>query len=180
MKKGIILLFKEYFIVIIFFVFIVTGGLLNFSPAKQITKNFLDFLVEMVLFIPFMFVLIGLFDVWVPKEKIQKYIGEGAGIKGIVMVILLAMLQAGPLYGAFPVAYILWKKGCSVRNIFIYLGAFSSLKLPMLTFEIAFLGLKFSLVRTLVTIPTFIIISEIINIYLRDKKFEIRNVEKAN
>jgi hypothetical protein len=54
-------------------------------------------------------------------------------------VILLAMLQAGPLYGAFPVAYLLWKKGASIKNIFIYLGAFSTLKILMLTFEIGFL-----------------------------------------
>ncbi len=42
---------------------------------------------------------------------------------GIFWVVLLAMLQAGPLYAAFPVAALLWKKGCSVRNVFIYLGA---------------------------------------------------------
>jgi hypothetical protein len=40
--------------------------------------------------------------------------------------------------------------------VFIYLGAFSALKIPMLTFEVAFLGWQFSLVRTAVTLPVFI------------------------
>jgi len=68
------------------------------------------------------------------------------------------MLQAGPLYGAFPVAYVLFKKGASVRNIFIYLGAFSSMKLPMLGIEIGYLGIKFTILRTLISLPLFICI----------------------
>ena len=91
---------------------------------------------------PFLFIIVGLFDVWVPKEKIQKHIGQESGIKGIVLVVLLAMLQAGPLYGAFPVAYLLYRKGASIRNIFIYLGAFSSMKIPMLGIEIGYLGIR--------------------------------------
>jgi uncharacterized membrane protein YraQ (UPF0718 family) len=122
-----------------------------------------------------MFILIGLFDVWVPKEKVEKHIGKESGIKGVLWVMLLAMLQAGPLYSAFPVAYLLWRKGCSIRNVFIYLGAFSTLKIPMLTFEIGFLGLKFSLLRTIITLPVFILLAQIMEVYLRDKNFEIKN-----
>jgi len=128
----------------------------------------------MILFLPLMFILIGLFDVWIPREKIEKHIGEDSGWKGTLLVILLASLQAGPLYGAFPFAYILWKKGCNIRNIFIYLGAFSTIKIPMITFEIGFLGLKFSLLRTLITLPVFIIIGYIMEWYLKDKNFEVK------
>lgn len=113
--------------------------------------------MEMISFVPFLFIIIGLFDVWVPKELLEKHIGKESGVKGIFIVILLAMLQAGPLYGAFPVAYILCKKGASVRNIFIYLGAFSSMKLPMLGIEIGYLGIKFTVVRTLISLPLFIL-----------------------
>lgn len=101
---------------------------LGFNPGKEIFGNFTKFFIEMITFIPFLFIIIGLFDVWFPKEKIKKHIGSESGIKGIILVIVLAMLQAGPLYGAFPVSYILYKKGASIKNIFIYLGTFSSLK----------------------------------------------------
>lgn len=126
------------------------------------------------MFLPIIFILMGLFDVWVPKEKIEKHIGKESGVKGIFWVVVLATLQAGPLYAVFPVAYLLWKKGCGIKNIFIYLGAFSTLKIPMLTFEIGFLGLKFSLLRSLFTLPIFILIGYIMEIYLRDKNFEIK------
>jgi len=109
-------------------------------------------------FIPFLFIIIGLFDIWLPKEMLEKHIDRESGVKGIFLVILLAMLQAGPLYGAFPVAHILHKKGASARNIFIYLGAFSSMKLPMLGIEIGYLGIKFTVLRTLISLPLFICI----------------------
>lgn len=165
---------KEYTFPIVFLIFIGLSFLLNFAVGKQIGMNFWMFFKEMILFLPLMFILIGLFDVWVPREKIEKHIGNESGWKGTGLVILLASLQAGPLYGAFPFAYILWKKGCSIKNIFIYLGAFATIKIPMITFEIGFLGLKFSLLRTLITLPVFIIIGYIMEWYLKDKKFEVK------
>jgi uncharacterized membrane protein YraQ (UPF0718 family) len=174
MKKIILRIAEtEYILAILFGIFILISRIFNFNPAKTIRNNFWIFFVEMITFLPFMFILIGLFDVWFPKEKVEKHIGKESGVKGTIWVILLAMLQAGPLYGAFPVAYLLWKKGASIKNIFIYLGAFSTLKIPMLTFEIGFLGLKFSLLRTAVTLPVFILIGEIMEVLLRDKHFEI-------
>ena len=113
-------------IIITFIVFIIYSYAFSFKPGVEILQdNFLAFAKEMMTFLPLMFILIGLFDVWAPKETIERHIGTDSGAKGAFWMILLAMLQAGPLYGAFPVAYMLYKKGASVRNIFIYLGSFS-------------------------------------------------------
>jgi len=129
----------------------------------------------MILFLPIMFILIGLGDVWINREKVEKHIGADSGIKGIILVILLSMAQVGPLYGAFPVTYLLWKKGASIRNIFIYIGAFCTIKIPMLTFEIGFLGWRFSLLRMLFSIPFIILISLLIEKIAKNKPFEIKN-----
>jgi len=145
----------------------------GFNPGQTVFLNFRVSFVEMISFVPFLFVIVGLFDVWVPKERIQKHIGEESGIKGMALVILLAMLQAGPLYGAFPVAYILYKKGASIRNIFIYLGAFSSMKIPMLGIEIGYLGIEFTLARTLVSLPLFIGIGYLMERYLKGRQFDV-------
>jgi len=170
MKK----LIKNLLIIFLFCLFILISHIFKFSAGLKIGNNFWLFFKEMITFLPFMFILIGLFDVWVPKEKIEKHIGKESGIKGTILVILLAMLQVGPLYGAFPVAYLLWKKGASIKNIFIYLGAYSTIKIPMLTFEIGLLGLKFSLFRTVFTLPVFILIGYLMEEYLKDKNFEIK------
>lgn len=161
----------------LFIAFVTASYILDIPSGKAIVQNnLLQFIKEMVVFLPFMFILIGLADVWISKEKVEKHIGQNSGIKGTVYVILLSMLQAGPLYGAFPVTYLLWKKGASIRNIFIYLGAFSTLKIPMLMFEVGFLGLKFSLLRTLVTLPIIIFIAIIMEKYLKNKDFKVKEV----
>lgn len=175
MKKHISLIAKsEYIVIALFGILMLVSHFIEMPFAVGVSRNFRMFFVEMATFLPFMFILIGLIDVWFPREKVEKHIGHESGIKGAVWVILLAMLQAGPLYGAFPVTYILWKKGSSIKNIFIYLGAFSTIKIPMLAFEIGFMGLKFSLLRTLFTLPVFILIATLMELYLKDKQFEVK------
>jgi hypothetical protein len=49
----------------------------------------------------------------------------------------------------------------------MYLGAYSTLKVPMLLFEVSFLGWKFTLVRSAVALPVFILIAEIMAAYAR-------------
>jgi uncharacterized membrane protein YraQ (UPF0718 family) len=127
-----------------------------FALGAKAGRSLVGSLVEMAGILPAMFILVGLFDVWVPRSVIERHLGRRSGSLAVLWMVLLATLQAGPLYAAFPVAVALWRKGTAPRNVFIYLGAFSAMKLPMLTFEVAFLGWRFSLVRTLVTLPVFI------------------------
>ena len=165
----------KYAIAMIFVAGVFLSWRFGFAPGIAAGKSFRDFAMEMAAFLPLMFILVGLIDVWLPRSVIERHVGSGAGIWGSVWVILLAMLQAGPLYGAFPVAQLLWKKGCSTRNIFIYLGAFATMKVPMLTFEIGFLGLRFSLLRTLITLPIFIAIAVVMEAALKSKGFVVHD-----
>lgn len=130
----------------------------GFPVGEGSARNLGRFLLEMVQILPAMFILVGLFDVWVPRAVIERHLGRRSGPVAVLWMVLLATLQAGPLYAAFPVAVALWRKGTAPRNVFIYLGAFAAAKIPMLTFEVAFLGWKFSLARTAITLPIFIAI----------------------
>jgi uncharacterized membrane protein YraQ (UPF0718 family) len=168
-------LLRKYSIFLVFMLFVALSHLTGFASGQAIGSNFISFIKEMVVVLPLMFILVGLFDVWVPRSSIEKHIGQGAGAKGTVLVIILAMLQAGPLYGAFPFAYMLWKKGSSVRNIFTYLGAYSSIKIPMLSFEVGFMGWEFSLLRSAATVPVFIAAAFLMEALLKGKSFEIKN-----
>ncbi|MFO7672037.1 MAG: permease [Bacteroidales bacterium] len=150
--------------ILIFSVFIIYSYITGYSPGIEIAEgNLLVFLKQLFTLLPLMFILLGLFEVWVPREKVQQYIGKGSGIKGSLLVSLLAFLQAGPLYVAFPVAYALWEKGSSKFNIFLYLGAFTTMKVPMLMFEIGFLGVKFTLLRIGLSLPAIIAIAFIMD-----------------
>jgi uncharacterized membrane protein YraQ (UPF0718 family) len=114
---------------------------------------------EMALVIPPVFILLGLLDVWVPREMMVKYMGEGSGLMGIILAILLGSAAAGPLYGAFPVAAVFMKKGAKFSNVLIFIGAWSTTKIPMFLFEMSALGAKFALTRLLIDIPGIIVIA---------------------
>jgi len=165
----------DFPIILAFTIFIGYSFYFHYNPGISIFKDdFWMFMKEMLLALPVMFILVGLFDVWVSKEKVQKQIGKSSGLRGVLWVMLLAFMSAGPLYAAFPVAYILWKKGTSPINVFIYLGSTSVLKIPMLSFEIGFLGIKFSLMRILFSIPIFILVGIVMGKYFEKKKLEMK------
>ena len=103
--------------------------------------------LEMLSVLPPIFVLLGLLDVWVDRAVMMKYTGTGSGLKGVLIAFLLGSAAAGPLYAAFPVASVMIKKGSSLFNVFIFIGAWSTTKIPMLAFEMANMGPAFTLVR---------------------------------
>lgn len=125
---------------------------------------------EMILVIPPIFVLLGLLDVWVKKDVMVKYMGDGSGIKGIILAFVIGSASAGPLYGAFPVAAVFMKKGVKFSNILIFIGAWSTTKVPMFLFELNALGIEFALTRLLINIPGIIIIAFILSKMISKKE----------
>jgi len=145
-------------------------GIKSFSIAGYSFK-------EMAMVIPPVFVLLGLLDIWVPRQTMIKYMGEGSGIKGVILSILIGSAAAGPLYGAFPVAAVFMKKGVKFSNILIFIGAWSTTKIPMLIFEISSLGSKFTLTRLLIDIPGIIIIAYLLSAFV--SKDEVDRIYKG-
>ncbi|MDO5028724.1 MAG: permease [Bacillota bacterium] len=117
------------------------------EKGKEIASLSFDNFLGMLSVIPPIFLLLGLMDVWVPKETIMKYMGKGSGIKGAAFAFVLGSFTSGPLYASFPVAALFLRKGVSLTNVFIFVGAWSATKIPMLLFEITQLGGKFTLLR---------------------------------
>jgi uncharacterized membrane protein YraQ (UPF0718 family) len=126
----------------------------------------------MLLVIPPIFILLGLLDVWVPREQMMRFMGPGSGAKGVLLAFLFGSFAAGPLYGAFPVAAVLMKKGASFTNILIFIGAWSTTKIPMLLFESAALGTRFTLARLVIDIVGIALIAVAIKALISQKEIE--------
>ena len=133
--------------------------LINPRMAAQSASNSIYFIREMLTIMPVIFVLTALLDLWVPKEKILRYLGDGAGVRGILLSFAVGSISAGPIYAAFPMCVMLRKKGASVRNIVIILSSWAVIKVPMLLNEAKFLGLKFMAVRWILTVFAILIFS---------------------
>ncbi len=134
-------------------------SLFNQELGKGVFNSTVMQLKEMLLVIPPIFVLLGLLDVWVPKQAMVRFMGKGSGLKGILLSLLIGSVAAGPLYGAFLVAAVFMKKGVTFSNILIFIGAWSTTKIPMILFEFSALGAPFALTRLLIDIPGIIIIA---------------------
>jgi len=159
--------------VLIYFVFILGSFAIGFKPGKQIGHNFMSFSLEMLKLLPCAFILIGLFEVWVKKESVEKHLGKNSGVKGYIWIILLAGTTVGGLYVAFPVAYSLFKKGAKLSVVFTYIGASAICRIPMTIFESSFMGVKFSLIRLIVSIPLVILSSIWLANYLENRNYKI-------
>ncbi len=128
---------------------------------------------EMILIIPPIFILLGLLDVWVPRETMIKYMGEEAGLKGIALAIFLGSAAAGPLYGAFPIAAVFMKKGAKFSNVLIFIGAWSTTKIPMFLFELSSLGAEFALTRLAMSLIGILFIAYIVNRLMDEKEIRL-------
>ncbi|MFN2341100.1 MAG: hypothetical protein ABR547_07515, partial [Halanaerobium sp.] len=104
MKKHL----KDYWLFIVFTIFLAAGFRLDLNIADGIFDNFYSFFLTMIKFVPAVFLLIGLFEVWIDKETIEKHLGENSGLLSYLWVIILASTTVGGLYVAFPIAAALY------------------------------------------------------------------------
>ena len=138
-------------------------------------------LLEMMSVIPPIFILLGLLDVWVDRSTMIRLTGNSSGLKGVLIAFLMGSAAAGPLYAAFPVAGMMLKKGSSLMNVFIFIGAWSTTKIPMLTFEAASLGLPFTLTRLALSIIGILAIALIsqksLNVEQKEELYKLHQSE---
>lgn len=147
---------RKYYFIIAFFISLLITFFTKQQLAVAIWNNFYSFFLTMIKFIPAVFILIGLFDVWVDKKTIKKHLGNNSSPLAYIWIIMLAATTVGGLYVAFPVAAALAKKGARPRIIFSYLGLAAVCRIPMTLFEATYLGYTFTALRWLISIPLII------------------------
>lgn len=121
--------------------------------GKTSVKNSFDFFLEVLKILPPVMILMGLLEVWVSREIVEAHLGIESGLRGAFISILLGSVAAGPLFAAFPIALSLKHKGVRTANVVIFLGSWATIKVPMLLMESSFIGVRFALLRLVITIP---------------------------
>lgn len=128
--------------------------------------------VEMLKVVPPIFLMIGLIDVWVPRETMIKMMGEKSGFIGILIAFLFGTFAAGPLIAAFPVAIIMLKKGARYSNVLFFLTIWASAKLPIIFFQVSTLGLKYTIISNVTLIFVYMVGSIAMEKSLNKKELE--------
>ncbi|MFP4152686.1 MAG: hypothetical protein ACLFSV_07545 [Alkalispirochaeta sp.] len=154
--------------------FVVAAFLFEIPFGIAVGTNFGDFAREMVFVVPAAFVLIGLFEVWVPRATVERHLGEkGSRPAQWFWMLMLAGTAVGGLYVAFPIAAALHRKGARLGAVLSYIGLSGVSRIPMTLFEISFLGVPFTLIRYFVSVPLVILSSELLGTWLERRGFKI-------
>ncbi len=171
MKKDIKILNR--LLIVLFAVFIGISFFIDYTPGKSTAKSFSEIIIEMLKVLPPAFILIGLFESWIKKESIEKHLGNNSGFMSYFWVLLLSGFTMGGLYVAFPISESLYEKGASLKVIFAYIGFAGIFRIPMTIFEMSFLGLPFTLVRLLVTIPLVLLVGIVMGNFLKRRNYKL-------
>lgn len=169
---------KNKFLVISVILLIVIS-IIDINLSFKALENSGKQVLSMLMIVPPIFILIGLFDVWIPRETIINLMGEGSKARGMVLAFFLGAFSAGPTLIAFPLAMMMLKKGAKYSNVIFFLMVWSSLKLPIVFYQVTTLGLKFSLIINITMLTVFAI-----SALLVDKLFSVEEkqsfIDKAN
>lgn len=170
---------KNRFIIIAVLGFIVLA-IVDFSLSVKALEHSFDSLLSMLLVIPPIFVLIGLFDVWVEKETMIKLMGENSGAKGMIIAFFVAAFSAGPTIAAFPIAAMMLKKGAKYTNVLFFVMVWSSLKLPIVIFQITTIGLQLTLIINITMLAVFVLGAIVANkVFTRSEVKELEEKARA-
>jgi len=166
-------LLKRYRFFLVMLLVLAGVAVFDLALGLKATQMSWDNLLDLMAVVPPIFILLGLLDVWVPREVMIRLTGEKSGLIGILLSFLLGSFAAGPLYAAFPVAGIMLKKGSKLSNIMVFIGAWSTTKIPLLLFEATAMGWTFMLGRLILNLPVILIIG-----YLVEKSMPRHDIER--
>ena len=147
-------------------------GLFSLNLFLNVLNSVKSNILQMLSVLPPIMILLGLMDIWIPRETLMKYMGKKSGIIGIVLAMLIGSIAAGPMYAAFPFTAVLIKKGAKFSNIIIFMNSCCLTKISTLLFEISALGLKFTLVRLVIDIPGVLIMSYFVSALMPENEFK--------
>lgn len=144
---------------------------------KNFVKRYRFFLILLVINISLLFISpeIGKKSFSITYDNLLEMLGVIPPIfilLGVLLSFIIGATAAGPLYAAFPVAGVLLRKGTSIFNVLIFIGAWSTMKIPLLIFESTALGYSFSMLRLGLNIVGIPVIAFIISVFLKEKDKE--------
>lgn len=93
------------------------------------------------------FIIVGYVNVLSPTDLVQKWIGPDSGWKGLFLAEGIGMLLPGGPYVVFPLIGVLYSAGAGLGPAITLVTSWATLALLSITFELPFLGWRFSAVR---------------------------------
>ena len=96
------------------------------------------------------FFVAGLMEVLLPEELLLRWVGEGSGLKGILIGTCLGAVAPGGPFIQFPIVAAMFKAGANIGPLVAYLSAWALIGINrVIAFEIPLLGIHITATRLL-------------------------------
>ena len=144
------------------------AAMADFALFESALFGFVILAQKIVPVLVLVFVLMFLSNLFLDPKKINKLVGESAGMKGWIMSVAGGILSTGPIYMWYPLLSDLKEKGMKdgFMAAFLYNRA---VKIPLLPMMVYYFGLKFTAILTF-----YMILFSIINGVFVEKLLEIK------
>ena len=150
-------------------VLVIYGILFLFSPAKASVafKSSMGILLNLMVPLCLVFALMVLLNLFLKPAHIARFLGQGAGIRGIIFSATAGIISMGPIYAWYPLLKELRKKGATNSLITVFLGN-RAVKPFLLPIMISYFGWEYVLLLTLFTITGSVAAGYFIGAFVKD------------
>ncbi len=93
------------------------------------------------------FILAGLVQVLIPRELISRWLGDQAGVKGVLIGCVVGGLVPGAPYATFPLVASLYQAGASIGAVVGFVSAWALWSVSRLPIEMALIDPRPALIR---------------------------------
>lgn len=93
------------------------------------------------------FIIVGFVNALEPQSFVRAWIGPDSGLPGVLIGTLAGMLLPGGPYVVFPLIATLHQSGAGLGPTLAMIISWSTIALLTVSFELPFLGWRFSLIR---------------------------------
>ena len=90
--------------------------------------------------------IVGLIPAIIPKDAISSWVGEGAGLKGMLIGSAAGGLMPGPPYAVFPIVSGIYGQGAGIGAMVAFLTSWSTWQLARVPVAVALLGPQLTIV----------------------------------
>jgi uncharacterized membrane protein YraQ (UPF0718 family) len=130
------------------------------------------------------FTVAGLFSTMISKEMVSKWLGKEAGWKGPLFGTLMGALVPGGPFFFYPLMATLLVSGANVGTMISFVAAKTLWYVGRIPLEIAFVGIKITVIRFLITFAIPILAGAAVDIFLPDFankiKEEVKELQARN
>lgn len=120
------------------------------DAVREALRGDLRVFAIFIVFMPAVVMLASIVEVMLPKRVVERWLGVGSGVKGIVVATFAGAFTPGGPFLAFPMVLALYRAGADWVPLITYITSWSILSMPrLLVFEIPFVGGELASVRYL-------------------------------